>query len=149
MSRPLLVVRVGPYDFGAPIMAVTEILTLPEVTPLPRLPQVVAGMAVVRGQPLPVFTLRPLLGLEGEPSPLALRWQWEGGVVLVMVDEVDSLGEAGPPLTPEAWAGLIPATVAPWVVAGHRHRQGWLWEWPPDLPDLLLRAAVSAAAAAS
>ena len=141
MTRPLLVVRVGPYDFGAPISAVTEILSRPEVTALPRVPQVVAGMAVVRGQPLAVLSLRPLLGLERSDSPLALRWQWEHGVVLVTVDEVDSLDEVGAALPAEVWAGLIPASVAPWVTAGHRYRHGWLWEWPVDLPELLLRAA--------
>jgi purine-binding chemotaxis protein CheW len=141
MSQPLLKVRVGPYGFGAPIGAVVEILGQPTVTPLPRMPSVVAGMAVVRGQPLAVLTLRPVIGLEGEAAPLALRWQTAQGAVLVTVDQVDALGEAGPTLPAEAWAGLVPPRVLPWIRACHPAGDGWLWEWPPDLPTLLLRAA--------
>ena len=67
MTSSVLTARVGPYLFGAPVSAVTEILPRPAVTPIPRTPPVVAGVAVVRGQPLVVFSLRAALGLEPAP----------------------------------------------------------------------------------
>jgi purine-binding chemotaxis protein CheW len=139
MTTPLLTVKVGPHTFGAPTTTVTEILGHTNLTPLPRTPAVVAGVAVVRGQPLAVLSMRPLLHLAPNPAFLSLRWQTETGVVLLAVDEVESLVDPGPELPAEAWTGLVPASLIPLVSAAHRHGDGWLWAWPPDLPDRLLR----------
>lgn len=149
MTSSLLVVRVGPYTFGAPTEAVTEILGQPPLTPLPRTPAVVAGMAVVRGQPLAVLTVRPLIGLERVDAVLVLRWQGPGGVVLVAVDQVETLIVPGVELPSEAWAGLVPVDVMPLIVASYRHGNDWLWAWPPNLPDLLLRSVASTASVPS
>ena len=131
----VLLVQVGPYTFGAPVAAVTEILARPAVTRVPRTPPVVAGVAVVRGQPLPVLSCGPLLGLEGGPVAVALRW----GPVLVAVDAVEGLWQPSAALDPATWRDLVPAAARPWVEAGYRHDSRWVWAWPPDLPERLAR----------
>lgn len=133
----LLIVHVGPYVFGAPVEMVSEILARPAVTRVPRTPPVVAGVAVVRGQPLAVLTCRPLLGLPAEAVPVALRWGEGRGVALVAVDQVEQLWTPAEALAPETWQDVVPPQVRNWIAAGFRHADRWVWAWPPDLPDRL------------
>ena len=135
MTSALLTARIGPYLFGAPVSAVTEILSHPAVTRIPRTPPLVAGVAVVRGQPLAVFTLRSAVGLDLGPVSMALRWAGPSGVALVAVDQVQSLWQPRDPLPPDAWNGLVPGELIPWIASGHRVGQEWLWAWPEDLPE--------------
>lgn len=137
MTSPLLTTRVGPYLFGAPVTAVTEILSRPTITRVPRTPSTVAGVAVVRGQPLAVFTLRPAVGLEAASVPIALRWASAGSVALIAVDRVESLWTPGDPLPADVWSALVPTGLAPWIASGYRYEQEWLWAWPEDLPQRL------------
>ncbi|MBX5466175.1 MAG: chemotaxis protein CheW [Firmicutes bacterium] len=139
MAESLLVCQIGPYGFGAPIAQVTEILDRPTEVRVPRTPPLVSGVAVVRGQPLALWTLRPLLGLDPTAARFALRWEVGGEVVLVAVDGVDALWEPGPPLAREAWQGLLPPRILPLVSAGWRYGPGWVWAFEPDLP-IRLRA---------
>ncbi|MCL8207541.1 MAG: chemotaxis protein CheW [Actinomycetia bacterium] len=133
----LLIVHVGPYVFGAPVAMVSEILARPAVTRVPRTPPVVAGVAVVRGQPLAVLTCRPLLGLPVESVPVALRWGEGRGVALVAADQVEQLWTPGDPLPPETWQDVVPAEARPWIAAGYRQADRWIWAWPADLPERL------------
>jgi purine-binding chemotaxis protein CheW len=137
MTEQLLVVRVGTYLFGAPVSAVTEILAKPALTPIPKTPALIAGVAVVRGQPLAVLSVRPLLELTPADVTMALRWGGARGVTLVAVDHVESLWTPGAALPHEAWSGLVPSQVAPWITAAYRYDAQWLWAWAPDLPDRL------------
>ncbi|MCY0863409.1 MAG: chemotaxis protein CheW [Sulfobacillus sp.] len=148
MNEQLLAVRVGPYLFGAPVSSVTEILAKPSVTRIPRTPSVIAGVAVVRGQPLAVLTLRPALDLPPDDVTLALRWGGHRGAALVAVDQVESLWNPANPLPPELWQGLVPTHVAGWIPRAYRTGDEWLWEWAEDLPDRLQDMAVAHATGA-
>ncbi|MBX5466911.1 MAG: chemotaxis protein CheW [Firmicutes bacterium] len=132
-TAPLLVVAVGEDRWAAPTTRVVEIVALPPVTPLPLAPPLVIGVAVLRGQPLVVLTPRP----GGNPGPVALRWVVDGQGWLVAVDGVERLWRPGPSLPATAWQTLAPPE-AP-VAAAYRLEDGWVWQWPDDLPWRLLR----------
>lgn len=136
----ILAVRIGSYLFGAPVVAVTEILSHLEVTRIPQAPALIAGVAVVRGQPLEVWTLRPALGLDDAQPVLALRWEGARGVSLLAVDVVESLWSPGEALVHDLWENLVPTAIAPWVENGYRHEKEWLWGFAADLPDRLQTA---------
>ncbi len=135
MSTALLTARVDRYWFGAPVTAVTEILARPAVTRIPRVAESVVGVAVVRGQALAVLSLRPMVGVPPTEVALALRWPTARGVVLVAVDQVESLWVAEHPVPAERWADLVPPAMRSWITGGYRFGEEWLWEWPEDLPD--------------
>jgi len=137
MSSPLLTTRVGPYLFGAPVTVVTEILARPTITRIPHTPPAVAGVAVVRGQPLAVFTLRPAVGLDPTTVPIVLRWASPLGVALIAVDQVESLWTPGESLPLDVWTSLVPQSITPWIASGYRYAHEWLWAWPDDLPQRL------------
>lgn len=137
MEEQLLTVRVGPYLFGAPVTAVTEILSHLSVTHIPQTPDLIAGVAVVRGQPLEVWALWAPLGLEPRQIALALRWESARGVSLVAVDAVESLWSPGQPLARDLWDSLVPPAISPWVESGYRMESEWLWSLAADLPDRL------------
>jgi purine-binding chemotaxis protein CheW len=54
--------RVGEQEYAVDLMRVEEILRPPPVTPLPRAPAVVEGVAHLRGAVVPVVDLRRCLG---------------------------------------------------------------------------------------
>ena len=137
MDGQMLTVKVGPYFFGAPVNAVTEILANPQVTSIPRTPPAVAGVAVVRGQALTVLTLRPALNLPFDEVRMALRWGGHRGTSLIAVDHVDSLWTPVDPLPPESWDSLLPQGVSHLLTGAYRFDSAWLWAWAEDLPDRL------------
>ncbi|MGC8489775.1 MAG: chemotaxis protein CheW [Clostridia bacterium] len=150
MSSVFVTVRIGPHHFGAPVECVTEILSDPQRTVIPRTPSLVAGVAVVRGQPLVMFDLRETLGLEAAPVPFALRWEVPGDIVLLAVDRIGSLRTmATDPLPAERWQSVVPDAVAPWVDQAYRLDDEWIWTWPADLPTRLQNLLVHEAAHAS
>ncbi len=138
MEEQLLTVRVGSYLFGAPVSSVTEILADTGVTPIPRTPSIVAGVSVVRGQPLMILSIRPLLSLPQAPVTMALRWGGRRSTYLIAVDRVEGLYAPDQPLPPDSWMGLVPEGVTSWVQDGFRWRGEWLWAWTSDLPDRLM-----------
>ncbi|CAB1127891.1 CheW-like domain-containing protein [Candidatus Hydrogenisulfobacillus filiaventi] len=149
-GQPLLLCQIGPYRFGAPVDQVTELLAAPVATPLPRVPAVLRGIVVVRGQPLPLLALHPLVGLDPPERPaLAVRWSdVEGHAALVAVDQVERLWTPeGPGLGPEAWLEAVPPALASWGTSGHLVEDHWVLVWPPDLPARILGAAAPAAEA--
>lgn len=138
MEQQLLTVRVGSYLFGAPVSSVTEILADTGLTPIPRTPAMVAGVSVVRGQPLTVLSLRPLLNLPPVAVNMALRWGGRRSTCLIAVDRVEGLCIPDQPLPPDSWMGLVPEGASHWVQDGFRWGGEWLWAWTPDLPDRLM-----------
>ncbi len=145
MEEQLLTVRIGTYLFGAPVSAVTEILADPSVTGIPKTPPLIAGVAVVRGQPLTVLTLRPHLGLESAPVKMALRWGGHRGTSLIAVDQVESLWAPGAPLPDDTWRDLVPPEAVSWITRAFRMGDEWLWAWSEELPDRLQESIASAA----
>ncbi len=134
---PLLICRIGPYALGIPIVVITEILDHLAIQPLPHVPDTLAGVAVVRGQPLSVWTLGPLLRTPKEPIRLTLRWEWNQHAVLLAVDRVDSLWQPGEAIASERWEGVVPTVLRPWIAEAFRHGEEWLWALPPDVPERL------------
>lgn len=60
----LVIFRLGAEEFGVPIMAVQEIVRVPEqLTKVPRTPAFVEGVINLRGAVLPVIDQRSRLGL--------------------------------------------------------------------------------------
>lgn len=68
-SVQLCALRVGDQEFVLDLMRVEEILRPVPVTPLPRAPAFVEGVAQVRGALVPVVDLRTCLGLPRPATP--------------------------------------------------------------------------------
>jgi len=63
-ASQLVVFQVGPGYYALDIGTVQEILRVPEISPLPRMPGYMEGVIHLRGKVVPVLNLRPCLGLE-------------------------------------------------------------------------------------
>lgn len=62
--------RIRNEEFAFPIQDVREVDKMTTVTPVPQAPAAVAGMVDVRGEVIPVISLRDLFGLAAEaPGP--------------------------------------------------------------------------------
>lgn len=55
----------GGVEFGLDIKSVQEIVRLPKITPVPRAPEYVQGVANLRGNLLPIINSRARFGLPG------------------------------------------------------------------------------------
>jgi len=63
-TEPFVVFRLGGAEYGLPVAAVQEVLRRPDdLTPLPKAPEFVAGLANLRGGALPAVDLRRVLRL--------------------------------------------------------------------------------------
>lgn len=67
--QQIVVFRLGNQEFGLEIGQVKEIIRLTEVTPMPNVPEAIAGMINVRGKIIPVVDICRYLGL----TPTALE----------------------------------------------------------------------------
>ena len=65
----VLLARLGPRLCAFPLTGVIECLRPLPVETLPNAPQSVLGVSVIRGKPVPVVDLRPLLGAPGDTPP--------------------------------------------------------------------------------
>ncbi|NJC89068.1 MAG: hypothetical protein FIB02_11165 [Desulfuromonas sp.] len=64
-----MVVAFGPQRFGLPAATCREVLKLPRIVKVPRLPRHLPGIINLRGEIVAVTDLRPLLHLDaGEPT---------------------------------------------------------------------------------
>ncbi len=81
----LLTFELGDEVYGIDIQAVVEILTPRPITPLPRAPSFVAGVAGLRGAVIPVLDMAARLGVgEGAPG--------RGMHIVVLRDEDEAMG---------------------------------------------------------
>lgn len=67
--REFLVLVVSGEDYAVPIDRLREIVRDPVLTEVPRAPAYVLGMMMLRGEAVPVFDLRLLLGLAPVATP--------------------------------------------------------------------------------
>lgn len=100
--------RLGGEAFAVDVRYAREVVTLEEITSVPRSPSYVIGVANVRGRVVPILEVRPLLGLpprEAEPgtrflvleaAPLLAAVATEGVLGLATFDEVMPVGDARP-----------------------------------------------------
>ncbi len=92
-ERQLVVFRLVQEEFGVEIGNVKEIVRMPEITPVPRSPDYVAGICNLRGNVLPVIDTRIRFSLEARKSTdhTRLLVVENGGVQTSLV--VDSVRE--------------------------------------------------------
>jgi len=61
-ERQLVVFQLENEDYGIDIYSVQRLIQVPEITPVPRAPDYVAGVIEVRGDILPVLNLKKRFG---------------------------------------------------------------------------------------
>lgn len=64
----LIVFRIGEEHIGIDITRVREVTEMMNLVPVPRAPEYVLGLVNIRGEVLPVLSLRRRLGLAGEDT---------------------------------------------------------------------------------
>ena len=95
----LVVVRVGGHAYGVPVTAVVEVTRMVALAPLPDAPPWMAGVADLRGVPVPVVDLAARLGRTAEVPVLDRRIVITGdpaAPVGLIVDQVTGVAPAGP-----------------------------------------------------
>jgi len=83
--------RVADEDYGLSLLEIREIIKPRAVTEVPRMPVFVAGVLSLRGVIIPVFDLRPRLGLppaESSGTERIIIVKKEDGACGLLVDEV-------------------------------------------------------------
>lgn len=71
--RQLLTFRLGGDPYAVPIERVREIVRLPAITPMPRVPASVRGVISLRGEMVEVVDLRRRLGMPDAPATRTSR----------------------------------------------------------------------------
>ena len=95
LERQVCAFSVADHLFALPLSQVQEVLSTPELTPVPLAPPAVRGLINLRGRIVTVFDLRRRLGLPpggAEAMTVVLRAR-DGGVSL-LVDAVEDVVEA-------------------------------------------------------
>lgn len=95
--RRTVVVRIGDQQYALDARHVVEVIRPPWVTRVPHTPDALAGVANLRGTPLPVIDLRVLLNTNSKASvgsSARIVVYDNGGLAGLMVDEVIELVDA-------------------------------------------------------
>lgn len=110
----VLLVRAGPRLCGLPVAAVVETMRPLPVAAAAGAPPWVSGVAVVRGEPVPVVDLAALLGGAPEGAPGRFVSVSAGGrpavlavAAVIGVRELDPAGARTLPLVRDACAGAL------------------------------------------
>ena len=108
-------VRAGGHAYGLPVGVVVEVTRMVALAPLPGAAPWMAGMADLRGVPLPVVDLAARLGREPRTPILDRRIVVTGGsggpagLVGLVVDEVSGVAPAGDVVAAAGAAPLVRA----------------------------------------
>lgn len=114
-SSPFLIAHVGSFRCALPVGVVVETLRPLPVEPVANVPGFVMGLAVVRGEAVPVVDLGMLLGNQAGDRARFVTIRTGSGRVALAVDAVTGLRELGgvdggvPPLLREAQPQMIEA----------------------------------------
>src|SRR5689334_24755425 len=86
-QRELISFRVGAQEFCVEIMAVREIRSWTDVTPLPHAPPYVRGMINLRGTVLPVIDMGPRLNIpvDDQMKRRVIIVVWIGGKLVGLI----------------------------------------------------------------
>ncbi|MEI8371703.1 MAG: chemotaxis protein CheW [Planctomycetota bacterium] len=68
-SQELVTCVLDKIEFGLDINSVQEIVRLPQITPVPKAPSYVEGVANLRGNVLPIINLRSRFGMKASDNP--------------------------------------------------------------------------------
>jgi chemotaxis signal transduction protein len=86
--------RAAGEDYALPVGEVLEVIPLGAVEAVPGAPAGALGVSALRGQPLPVFDLAQLLGLQAGSAPAqVVVTQHQEGRIGWAVDSVLDVGE--------------------------------------------------------
>ena len=92
-AEPLLVFRVGSYEYGIPVAEMREIARVGELRSIPGAAGGIIGFTALRGRLMPVFDLRERLGVP-HPAPVTDE-----------VSEVVTVPKSSIESVPAMWAG--------------------------------------------
>ena len=98
-SKQYIVVMVGSEQYGIDIKYVDNIVRMQHITRVPKVPAYLKGVINLRGEVLPVMSLRLKMGLEADEMTRATRIiilkQEQQGSVGIIVDEVKEVVTLG------------------------------------------------------
>lgn len=93
--------HLGACVFAVPLTAVREVLHRPRLSPVPLAPEELAGMALFRGEVLPVFELGTALATARSRTPRArVLILQHGGVLAGVAADTAATLAASPPESP-------------------------------------------------
>jgi purine-binding chemotaxis protein CheW len=121
-ARSHLLFRAGDRDWAISATFAAEVVPLPALTPAPGAPPFVAGVAVLRGEVIPVIELGVLLGGPQEARERAVLVRLPHGPVAFAADRVSTLR----PVVPAAPAEEAPVP-ARYVVESPQPDGSRLW----------------------
>jgi purine-binding chemotaxis protein CheW len=117
-----LTFRLHRESFGIAVLQVREIMRLPAITHVPRLPEHIRGVINLRGKIIPVIDLRLRFAMPGEPDAgqacvivvqvgEAPQRHQQIGLVVDAVEEVASIGAQDIEQTPDFGSSLETAYI--------------------------------------
>ena len=71
LAGQLLVFSLESHLYAIPLDPVESVVLIPEIAPLPEMPPDMAGIFLLRGDPVPVIDLRRRFGLTSRPPELS------------------------------------------------------------------------------
>lgn len=90
----LVIFQLGGEEFGVDIMAVQEIIKMPEITAIPQAPEYVAGVINLRGKIIVVVSLGTKFGIQScdkNEEYKVIVVELENQVIGMMVDSVSEV----------------------------------------------------------
>ncbi|KAF0243507.1 MAG: hypothetical protein FD180_3291 [Planctomycetota bacterium] len=116
LGEPFLLIPLDSLSCAIPLSHVLEVLRPLPVERLPGAPDIVSGVAVIRGEPTPVVPLRRLLGADPAPPSRFVVLRADRRRVALAVDGVAGIERipaealnASPPLVSRALAEALEA----------------------------------------
>lgn len=101
MATPHLIFHAGERDYAVSAAFAAEVVTLPRLTPAPGSPPFVSGVAVIRGEVIPVVELGALSGGPRTPRPRGVLLRLPHGPLVFGADRVSALKPVQPGVPPE------------------------------------------------
>lgn len=98
-GEAVLVFLLAGERYAFPLSSVREVSRLRPITPLPGLPAAVLGAAGLRGEVLPIISLRQMLELAESPTTADSRLlivQHEGTTAALLADQVEDIAALAP-----------------------------------------------------
>ena len=99
-QQKLLSFSLGNEEYGVSIMKVKELIGMMDITPVPKTPDFIKGVINLRGEVLPVMSLRVKFGLEDDEITnltriiiIKLEPQAAVGILVDMVKEVITISD--------------------------------------------------------